>query len=171
MAKIRTFLIADTHFGHKNILDYCQRPYGSLEEMHKALIFNWNATVKPKDKVYCLGDMAIARYGIKFFGECNGRKILIKGNHDIFKLKDYLPYFDDIRAYHVLDRFFLSHVPIHPKSLQRWKANIHGHLHNNVVMDGDKPDPRYFCVSVERIGFTPLDFEHIRKHYKEIHSE
>lgn len=157
------FLTADTHFGHLGVCkflrdDGCKlRPWDTPEEMDEALVANWNATVGPKDRVYHLGDVVINRRALKTLERLNGRLVLVKGNHDIFKLEDYLPYFDDIRAYHVLDKFILSHIPIHPDSKARFKGNIHGHLHERSV-----PDPWYECVSVERTGFKPIAFETVR---------
>ncbi len=93
----------------------------------------------------------------------NGDKVLIKGNHDILKLKDYLKYFRDIRAYHVMDRMILSHIPVHPGSKGRFRANIHGHTHANRVLGPDgEPDPWYIPVSVEHTGYRPVLFERIR---------
>jgi len=103
---------------------------------------------------------------IPFFGRVNGEKVLIKGNHDIEKLSAYTPYFKDVRACHQLDKFILTHIPIHPQSLSRWKANIHGHLHSNKVMLDGVPDPRYICVSVEQINFTPISLETLKKNYE-----
>lgn len=54
MSKI--FYIADTHFGHANILRFDQRPFKDLEEMHDVLIDNWNRVVASADWVYILGD-------------------------------------------------------------------------------------------------------------------
>ena len=70
-------------------------------------------------------------------------------------------YFKDIRGTHQLDKFILSHIPIHPESLSRWRGNIHGHVHDNTLQDD-----RYINVSVENINFTPIDFEEIRSRYK-----
>lgn len=91
-----------------------------------------------------------------------GRKVLVKGNHDIFKLKDYLPYFDDIRAYVVGKmkddrRYVLSHIPVHPDNLIRFGINIHGHLHQNVVWLDGEPDERYHCVSLEHTDYKPVE--------------
>lgn len=122
------------------------------------MVASWNATVGPKDKVYCLGDWAIRRGSIKIAERLNGDKVLIKGNHDIFKLHDYAPYFRDIRAYHIMDKFVLSHIPVHKSQASRWRGNIHGHLHSNVV-----GDPWYSCVSVEQTDFKPILFEQARE--------
>lgn len=160
----RTFVIADTHFGHAGVCQFQDgegkplRPWDAPEEMDEALVDNWNSVVNPADRVYVLGDLAINRRGIATVGRCNGRKVLVKGNHDIFKLKDYLPFFDDIRAYVVQPKngLIMSHIPIHPQNMERWKLNIHGHTHAWTL-----PDPKYRCVSVEQIGFTPLDLQEI----------
>jgi calcineurin-like phosphoesterase family protein len=157
------FLTADTHFGHLGVCKFLDqhgeklRPWDTPEEMDEALVKNWNAVVGQKDRVYHLGDVVINRRCLTTLSRLNGRLVLVKGNHDIFKLSDYLPYFDDIRAYHVLDKFILSHIPIHADSKARFRGNIHGHLHERQV-----PDPWYECVSVERTGFTPIAFETVR---------
>lgn len=164
---MKTFLISDTHFGHKGVTEFLRkdgtklRPWNNVEEMDDALIKNWNKVVSPEDKVYHLGDVVINRKALKSLINLNGRKILIKGNHDIFKPADYLPYFDDIRAYHILDGYLLSHIPVHPSCLERWKGQIHGHLHAN-TMD----DPRYVCVSVEQIDYTPILFDEVKTKIK-----
>lgn len=166
------FLIADTHVGHANCLTFKTnegtplRPFSSVEEMDAVLESNWNKTVRPQDKVYVLGDLAMSKKHIPFFGRVNGEKVLIKGNHDIEKLSVYTPYFKDIRACHQLDKFILTHIPIHPQSLSRWNGNIHGHLHSNKVMLDGVPDPRYICVSVEQINFTPISLETLKKNYE-----
>ena len=166
----KTFLIGDTHFGHGNILTFKRsngsplREFDNIYEHDETLIQNWNKVVSTEDKVYHLGDL-----GFKSFTQLelilkrlNGTKILIKGNHDNHELSQYAQYFKDIRGSWTLDKFVLSHIPIHPDSLYRWKACIHGHLHANSL-----DDPQYYNVSAECINYTPIDFEVIRKHYND----
>lgn len=181
---MNTFLVSDTHFSHAGVTQFLRddgsklRPWDNVKEMDEALVSNWNSVVRPKDKVYHLGDVIINRKALKILERLNGEKVLIRGNHDIFKLNEYTPYFKDVRGTHKLDNFILSHIPIHPDSLARWCGGcIHGHLHSNSVMkvrDGyqwfqHKPviDPRYFCVSVENINYTPIAFEELKKIMKE----
>jgi len=174
---MNVFLISDTHFSHKNICSFTKndgsklRPFDNVEEMDELMIENWNKTVRPIDKVYHLGDVAINRNGLKVLKRLNGKKVLIKGNHDIFPLKDYLPHFYDIRAYHILDKMILSHIPVHSISRGRFKANIHGHTHSNKVMRElfgpsygpfEEIDPFYFCVCVEQINYTPISLEEVK---------
>jgi calcineurin-like phosphoesterase family protein len=165
-----TFLIADTHFGHKNIVTFVTkdgtpvRPWDDVDEMDEALVDNWNQTVGPKDKVYLAGDVVINRRSLATVGRLNGDKVLIKGNHDIFRLGEYQQYFRDVRAYHVWVKLgiILSHVPVHPMELTRFGTNVHGHLHTNRVMNGDVIDPRYLCVSAEHTDFRPISLEDVK---------
>ncbi len=159
-----TFFISDTHFGHRNIVNFTDcndkplRPFDSVDEMDEHMVSNWNYVVKPGDTIYHLGDVVINRRALQILDRLNGRKILIKGNHDIFKLTDYTKYFVDIRAYKVMSKhgFICSHIPIHPESLARWKLNIHGHLHGSTL-----PDKKYLSVCVEQINYTPISFDEI----------
>ena len=164
----KTFLISDTHFGHANILTFKKqngdplRSFHNIVEHDEHLIEQWNKTVSPNDKVYHLGDIGFKNFTnlSLILNRLNGTKVLIRGNHDNFKLSQYQQYFKDVRASHILDKFILTHIPIHPESVGRWKANIHGHLHDNSLKDS-----RYFNVSVEKTNYAPLDFEFIRSLY------
>lgn len=172
----RTWVIADTHFGHQGVCNFLRddgtklRPFETAHEMNKVLVDNWCSLVHPQDRVYVLGDLALSRKSIDVVGRCTGRKVLVKGNHDHFKLKDYLPYFDDIRACVTLPgQAILTHIPIHPGSLGRWGLNIHGHTHQRVVLnERGHPDPRYFCVSVEQTGFAPCPLDKILEYRKKL---
>jgi len=176
-----TFLISDTHFGHEKTCTVFKRedgsplrPFASAEEMDEAMVERWNAKVRPTDKVYHLGDVVINRRFLHILGRLNGDKVLIRGNHDIFKLEDYTPYFRDIRGYDVKNGMILSHIPVHTDSIERFGCNIHGHLHANRVMrvrhTGAAPeiDPRYHCVCVEHTDYAPISLEEV---YERIRSE
>ena len=100
--------------------------------------------------------------------------VLIKGNHDVEDLKLYSQYFRDIRAYHIMDNYLLSHIPIHPESLSRWKGNWHGHTHANSVTLAMPPayrpgqiDPRYMSLCVEQTDYRPILFERARDRFIE----
>lgn len=174
------FLTSDTHFGHTGVCKFTHqdtnvkiRPWTDPDEMDEEMVKRWNETVRPTDKVYHLGDVVINRKALSILHRLNGDKVLIKGNHDIFKLEDYLPHFRDIRGYHVMNNMILSHVPVHADSKGRFVANIHGHLHTNRVMKmhgdvrTDKLDPWYFNVGVEQTDFRPILFEEVIKRIKE----
>jgi calcineurin-like phosphoesterase family protein len=172
------FLVSDTHFGHAGVCRFTRadgctplRPWDDPNEMDEAMIQAWNDRVGPKDKVYHLGDVVINRRALPIMDRLNGDKVLIRGNHDIFKDEDYRKYFRELRAYHVMNGMILSHIPIHPESLGRFGVNIHGHTHANRVMvplatSGvlDRIDTRYHCVCVEQTpDFAPILFEDVIK--------
>jgi calcineurin-like phosphoesterase family protein len=173
------FLVSDTHFGHAGVCKFMRndgvtklRPWNNPEEMDEEMVKRWNETVRPNDKVYHLGDVVINRKALSIMRRLKGDKVLIRGNHDIFRLEDYTPFFRDIRGYHVMNGMILSHIPIHEESLGRFGTNIHGHLHANRVMKVDKYgtswiDPRYHCVCVEQTDFRPILFEDVLKRIRE----
>ena len=174
------FLTSDTHFGHAGVCRFLRddgvtklRPWDNPEEMDEEMVKRWNETVKPTDKVYHLGDVVINRKALSIMHRLNGDKVLIRGNHDIFRDEEYRQHFRELRAYHVMNGMILSHIPIHSESLGRFGTNIHGHLHSNRVQIrgfNGKPmsiDNRYHCVCVEQTDFRPILFEDVMKRIKE----
>ena len=78
------FFTSDHHFGHRNIIDYTGRPFRTVPEMNRELIWRWNNAVNESDTVYHLGDFAMGSIdeGLEIISQLNGTKILIVGNHD-----------------------------------------------------------------------------------------
>ena len=181
------FLVSDTHFGHLGVCKFTRndgvtklRPWTDPNEMDEDMIKLWNDRVKPTDKIYHLGDVVINRKSLKILSRLNGDKVLIRGNHDIFRDDEYRLYFRELRAYHVMNGLILSHIPVHEASLGRFGCNIHGHLHANRVMKArgvdartgevlysDEIDPRYWCACVEQTDFAPILFEDALKRITE----
>lgn len=177
------FLTSDTHFGHAGVCRFTEadgvtkiRPWTDPDEMDEEMIKRWNATVRPNDKVYHLGDVVINRKSLSTLARLNGDKVLIRGNHDIFRDDEYRVYFRELRAYHVMNGMILSHIPLHEASLGRFGVNIHGHLHSGRVkkargidaktgstLYSTENDVRYHCVCVEQTDFTPILFEDVIK--------
>ena len=178
------FLVSDTHFGHAGVCRFTRndgvtklRPWDDADEMDEFMVKAWNERVRPNDKVYHLGDVVINRKSLAIMHRLNGDKVLIRGNHDIFKDTDYREHFRELRAYHVMNGMILSHIPVHVESLGRFGVNIHGHLHANRVkkirgvnaktgelLYSDEIDPRYHNVSVEQLpDFAPILFEDVIK--------
>ena len=176
------FLVSDTHFGHAGVCRFTRndgvtklRPWDNADEMDEFMVEAWNERVKPNDKVYHLGDVVMSRRSLSIMDRLNGDKVLIRGNHDIFRDEDYRKYFRELRAYHVMNGMILSHIPIHSESLGRFGVNIHGHLHANRVMRPARVleefidhgcttiDERYHCVCVEQTNFAPILFEDVIK--------
>jgi calcineurin-like phosphoesterase family protein len=167
------FFASDHHFHHANILTFKRddgtplRDFSSVSHMNEHMVNSHNSVVKPGDKVYFLGDVCMDRKGkgLEILARMNGEKVLIKGNHDLAKPEAYLEYFKDIRGSHQFEGLILTHIPIHSESLARWGLNVHGHLHYNVVRMplSQIPDKRYFSVCMERINYTPISLEEVKK--------
>ena len=159
------WVVSDTHFGHAGVCRFTHldtgikiRPWTDPNEMDEDMVRMWNELVAPNDRVYHLGDVVINRRCLPTLNRLNGKKVLIRGNHDIFKLEEYARYFEDIRGCKVLSKegIIMTHIPVHISQLERWKVNVHGHLHSNVL-----DDPRYINVCVEQIGFKPISLDEI----------
>lgn len=170
-----TFIISDTHWSHRAATELFKledgsplRPFDTVEACDEAMVENWNRVVKPCDKVYHLGDVIMPKNkkDAHIMLRLNGTKVLIKGNHDMESTAFYSQFFKDIRGSHMLEKLVMTHIPVHPDSLTRWRGNIHGHLHNHAVMKDGSEDPKYFCASVERINFTPIEFSVVNAIFK-----
>jgi len=180
------WLVSDTHFGHAGVCKFTKddgsklRPWDDPNEMDEYMIQAWNDRVRPTDKVYHLGDVVINRKALKTLERLNGDKVLIRGNHDIFRDEEYRLYFRELRAYHIVSGMIMSHIPIHEASLGRFGTNIHGHTHAKRVLKprgvdvktgqtlySSEIDPRYHCVCVEQTDWAPILFEDVIKRIKD----
>lgn len=166
------FVTSDLHFSHKGVLKFCpaERPFSSVEEMNEALIDNWNRTVTKRDTVWVLGDVSFAKTWEETAGlldQLKGNKNLILGNHDLHvPISTWLTKFRKAVPLRIVDNMILTHIPVHHSQLEfRWSHNVHGHLHNKVVLheDSHKPDARYINVSCEHTGLKPLAWEDMKK--------
>ena len=132
------FYIADWHYNHANILSYDNRPFKTVEEMDAALVERWNATVTSADTVYVLGDMFWGgeTKAVPVLDSLNGKKILIKGNHDRCKNTEFRKRFDQISGYLEItdgDRHVvLCHYPMpcFKNHFHGW-YHLYGHVHNS----------------------------------------
>lgn len=162
------WVCSDHHLGHSNIVHKFKREDGSplrdfssIEE-HDELIIKWhNELVKPQDHVYFLGDVVIARRNLHKVSRFNGKKRLVRGNHDTLRTQEYLDVgFEEIYGVRVFPghNLILSHIPLHRDCLlgREW-VNVHGHLHANIVKnDKGHPDPKYMNVSLEQTEYKPV---------------
>lgn len=154
------WVISDTHFGHSNIIKYCNRPFKSSEEMDDVLIKNWNNVVKDGDIVYHLGDVYMGK-APQFLRNLKGRKRLILGNHDNGKDQLLNQIFEKIMVWRMFPEFglLLTHVPVHESTLNPTKCpiNVHGHIHEK-----QPPSKNHVCVSVEHTNYTPVNINKLR---------
>lgn len=170
------FFTADMHFGHENMISFVDyngqkiRPFNTCQECDELMIENWNSMVRPQDKIYVLGDVCFNKnLGDKIMPRLNGKKCLIRGNHDNFKLSWYSLWFYDVRGCHNLENYLLTHIPVHLDSKARFKMNIHGHLHRNIVYKNENeikvPDVWYRNVCMDYNNYKPVSFEQIQHEF------
>ena len=152
------WIVADTHFGHANIIRYCNRPFASVEEMNSKMIANWNDTVRDEDIVYHLGDVYFRDNWV--LPLLKGRKRLVIGNHDTGKDQNLQNAFQKIMVWRAFPEFglLLTHVPVHPSALnEKWPRNVHGHIHQN-----PSPSAEYYNACVEVNDYRPINIEELR---------
>ena len=157
------WIIGDTHFYHYNIIEYCDRPFSSVEEMNELMIYNWNSVVSNKDMVYHLGDFAFGKGSREHIAEIrtklNGNIFLFKGNHDRQTKSWYnRAGFDFVVGgeYWLYEpTVILSHKPYPTRSPM---INIHAHTHNLMHLSENKI---YYSVSVEQIDYTPINLDNL----------
>lgn len=133
------YFISDLHFRHENILSFDNRPFQTVQEMEAKIINNWNKKVNNKDTVYILGDFSLSRdekVWIEILDKLNGKKVLIRGNHDIVKMsKELLEKFIEITDYKMIkengNRIIMSHYPIlcYNHSSSKNTYMLYGHVH------------------------------------------
>ena len=163
------WFIGDTHFYHNNVIEYCNRPFKDVYEMNEQEVQNWNNTVSKKDKVFMVGDFALANKAkiIEIGQRLNGRKTLILGNHDHeSKYTYYEAGFEYVSRYPIIfeDFYIISHQPQFIQSNGVY-ANIFAHVHDNP--EYTDCSSRSFCVSAERINYTPIEFNEIIRRMKD----
>ena len=165
------YFIADTHFGHNNIIKMCNRPFDSIEAMNEALISAWNERVTGNDTVFILGDLFFRCANPEpILQQLKGKKRLIIGNHDsswmnkvdlsryFVSVDSFLEITDGVRA------ITLCHYP-----LLTWKHKlrsymIHGHIHNDTASDYFPLmaiRERVLNAGVDINGFRPVTFEEL----------
>jgi len=175
------FFISDLHLGHSNIIKYDNRPFKDVDEMHIALIKNWNKVVKDDSVVFYLGDLSFKndKLATWFLNQVPGKIHTILGNHD--RLRDILNLkrFEAVHEYgteiNVLDKddsrgsqhIVMSHYPI-----LSWNRGHHGswhlHGHSHQSLTKNKDYDWYYKRKVLDLGcngwdYTPQSYAQIKE--------
>jgi calcineurin-like phosphoesterase family protein len=187
----KNFYISDLHFGHKNCIAFDDRPFNSIEEMDEVLIKNWNSVVSNDDTVYILGDMFWYKpdKAIEILEQLNGRKRLIKGNHDRCHDNQFRKYFDKISDYEEINdngrNVVLCHYPIpcFKNHFYLW-YHLYGHTHtsfeSNMMENIKKQMKDLYAKPCEMynvgcmlpwINYTPKTLDEIVKGYEAYHKQ
>ena len=161
------YFAADFHFGHRNVIEYCKRPFNNVSEMNSQLIKNFNNTVEHDAITYILGDFSFLNTEStkQILKAMKGFKILVKGNHDpkpnsYYRKLGFSEVYDKPIIFR--DGIILSHEPVNENLYKNSGfINIYGHLHNNVVNNSDIK----FCCSVELIDYKPISLKNILQHF------
>ena len=151
----------DTHFGDHRTINIHGRPFGSVEEMNRALIDLWNAAVRPEDDIWHLGDFArTLKAAEQILPLLNGRKHLIRGNNDPVGLSA-LGGWKSVQDYAELEcggrLLVLCHYPFRSWNGQHRKSlNLHGHSHGRL-----KALPRQVDVGADAWAFSPVTLDEV----------
>ena len=166
---IETWITADTHFNHKNIIKYCNRPFETVEKMNEIMIENWNKCVRKDDIVFHLGDLGFGKQeNLKpIIDRLNGKKYLIQGNHDRLtktqykelgfewiKYKSYM-FLSDVKI------LFTHRPPIWSQNIDSNLLYIYGHVHGKGSNKINQID-----IGTDTNNFTPYNLNDLIISYK-----
>jgi calcineurin-like phosphoesterase family protein len=170
-----TFFTSDTHFGHANIIEYCKRPYASVEEMNQTLIERWNDRVTESDVIWHLGDFAFMKQSqiIDIVMQLRGQKFLLLGNHDEKRIGraphqyEGADLFEEVHTGIVEAKFEGQRIVLCHYALRVWNRSHHGAWHLYGHSHGSLPDdPHAFSmdVGVDPNGYAPVSMDQVRSH-------
>ena len=173
----KIWFTADTHFGHKNIIRFCQRPFVDVEEMNRVMIENWNRVVGVDDLVFHLGDFSVggAAEWTSLLDNLHGKIVLILGNHDMNNVNQgFMRRFLDIKMQMLISigkqRIYLNHYPfLCYGGAYRNTWQLFGHVHTSGVQTGldysrlNNLFPTQYDVGVDNNNYAPVSFEQVEK--------
>jgi len=185
------FLTADSHWGHRNIIRYADRPFHEqwfpydpdVEAMNEALVDNWNAVVGPQDLVYHLGDVAMGSKdsSLTYISRLNGTKILLPGNHDscwvghkgaVAQVQKYLDAgFDVVHRTNTIEigGYLACHFPYsstaHDERYAEWRPKRQGRklIHGHIHTAWKTKDDDQLNVGVDVWDYTPVNIDTIKE--------
>ena len=169
-----TWLVSDTHFGHANVIKFCDRPFSSPHEMDLQMIERWRDLVQPDDDVFHLGDFSFHKREEteRIISLLPGRIHLVYGNHDkmlqntglrskFASVQDYLEIkVADTDAPGGWQRIVLCHFAFRVWNQSHYGAwNLHGHSHGSLTAE---PHMRQLDVGVDVINFAPIQYNAVK---------
>jgi calcineurin-like phosphoesterase family protein len=160
----KEYLIGDLHMYDESIINYESRPFENADTAVWDMVRSWNSVVEENDTVYVLGDFfyegCSEEHIATVINRLNGRIILIAGNHDMKLLPMLRKYIEIIEYPIIKDNFWImSHEPMYVNEASPY-ANVFAHVHNNPMYRN--VSSRSFCVSAERINYTPILLEDVK---------
>lgn len=151
------FFSSDHHFNHKNIIQFCNRPFKDVAEMNETMIANWNRVIQPTDTIYHLGDFGFGDIG-KVLNRVNGKIHMVVGSHDK-QIWDHKSRFVEIGRIFEFEEFTMCHyaMRVWPRSHYN-TCHLFGHSHGKLEGQG-----KSFDIGVDSWGFTPVSLDTVRK--------
>jgi calcineurin-like phosphoesterase family protein len=156
------YFTADQHYGHKRIIEYCKRPFDSVDDMDEYMINEHNKVVKPNDIVINIGDFSLysRKYedvAKKYIRRLNGMNVFIPGSHDqwLGNNKNSHIWQKSIEGQQVICCHY---------AMRTWPAShygswhLFGHSHGNLLAYGNS-----FDVGVDSHEFRPWSFEEVKE--------
>jgi len=176
------YFTSDLHFYHENAIKFTDRPYSNADEMNEALIENWNRRIHPNDEVYILGDVTMQGplKAMAVLRHLNGRKYLVRGNHDLFVDKQAFDktIFEWVKDYHRLNidkkQLILFHFPIEDWDRKKYGSiHLHGHIHSTPEynLENAKNGILRYDVGVDANNMMPVSIEEIFEFFKDTKGE
>lgn len=171
-----TFFTSDTHFGHANIIRFCNRPFKNVEEMDEVLIENWNQVVSDDDTVFHLGDFAFGGSNVwkSIIPRLNGHINLIIGNHDRKNLRQgYMSSFGMVVPQLQIEiegnPIYLNHYPfLCYGGSYRGVWQLFGHVHSGPNAEGLDISrlktlfPTQYDVGVDNNDYAPISYKEVK---------
>lgn len=170
---MENYFSSDLHLDHAKIIQYCNRPFSSIDEMNETFIANFNSKVKPNDNLYLVGDVIFAKpeRSVSLIRRLNGNKFLVRGNHDkkIDKsVMDEFVWVKDLAEIYIQDKdapknrqmIVLCHY-----SMRVWNKSHHGAWHLYGHSHGSMPDDPFsmsFDIGVDCHKFMPLSYPEVK---------
>lgn len=177
----KIFFTSDTHFGHENILKYCQRPFDSIEEHDEELIRRWNEKVPEDGIVFHLGDFAFGTSARiqNILDRLNGKIYFIVGNHDWRVIDDkHKKRFEEFTQQMSIEignnQIILNHYPLLTFA-GAWKGfnatwQLFGHVHTSPYTDKGLDQKRLdvlfttqYDVGVDNNDFAPVSYAEVKQ--------
>ena len=150
------FFTADEHYGHENIIKFCNRPFKSVEEMDADIIERHNDVVSSNDIVVHVGDFTLSKknIAIEYLKKLKGNHTFLRGSHDRWLPKS-APYLwqEKIDGQIIVACHYAMRV--WPKShYNSWQ--IYGHSHGKL-----EPQGKQWDVGVDINNFYPVSFDQL----------
>lgn len=177
MTQPNYYFTSDNHFFHRNIIEYCNRPFDDVETMNATMVERWNDTVRPHDIIYHIGDVIFNKDReavIKFLRKLHGQKHVVWGNHDRSLRKEIIQAgWHDCGELHSLNippdanNGEGQHIILCHYAMRVWDKShygswqLYGHSHGSLP---DDPNTRSCDVGVDNWNFTPVSMEQLNVH-------